>query len=66
MPRPFSIPVIERIVAFSCRWKGVVILASLLLALAAGYYTATHFAMNTDSGNLISPDVSTSSPSNPT
>ena len=33
------------------------ILASLLLALGAGFYTATHFAMNTNSGKLISADV---------
>ena len=33
------------------------ILASLLLALGAGFYTATHFAMNTDSGKLISAEV---------
>ncbi|HKD48197.1 MAG TPA: MMPL family transporter [Rhizomicrobium sp.] len=57
MPRPLSIPVIERIVAFCCRWQGVVILASLLLALGASFYTATHFAMNSNSGDLISPDT---------
>ncbi|HUO03344.1 MAG TPA: MMPL family transporter, partial [Rhizomicrobium sp.] len=57
MPRPLSIPLIERIVTFSCRWKGAVILACLLLAVAAGFYTATHFAMNTNSGDLISPDT---------
>ncbi|HEX4371271.1 MAG TPA: MMPL family transporter [Rhizomicrobium sp.] len=57
MFRPLSIPVIERIVTFSCRWKGLMILASLLLALGAGFYTATHFAMNTNSGKLISADV---------
>ena len=57
MPKPLSIPIIERIVAFCCRWPGAVILASLLLALAASLYTATHFAMNTNSGDLISPDT---------
>ena len=57
MFRPLATPVIERIVTFSCRWKGLMILASLLLALGAGFYTATHFAMNTNSGKLISADV---------
>ncbi len=57
MPKPLSIPIIERIVAFCCRWPGAVTLAGLLLALAASLYTATHFAMNTNSGDLISPDT---------
>ena len=57
MPRPLSIPVIERIVTFSCRWKGTVILFCLLLALGAGFYTATHFAINTNSSELISSDT---------
>jgi hopanoid biosynthesis associated RND transporter like protein HpnN len=52
-----SIPLIERIVAFCCRWPALVTLASLLLAAAAGYFTSTHFAMNTDSAKLISADV---------
>ena len=57
MPKPLSIPVIERIVTFSCRWKGTVILLCLLLALGAGFYTAAHFAINTNSSDLISPDT---------
>src|ERR1700761_1793930 len=57
MPRPLSIPVIERIVAFSCRWKATVILFCLLLALGAGLYTDTHFTINTNSSDLISPDT---------
>ena len=57
MPRPLSIPIIERIVTFSCRWMGLVAIVTLILALGAGVYTATHFAMNTNSGNLISADV---------
>jgi uncharacterized protein len=52
-----SIPVIERIVAFCCRWPALVSLAALLLTLAAGAYTSAHFAMNTDSEKLISADV---------
>lgn len=60
MPEPdsYSIPVIERIVTFCCRRKGLVTLVSLLLALLAGFYTATHFAMNSNSETLISQDVS--------
>ena len=52
-----SIPVIERIVAFCCRWPALVTLASLVLAAAAGLFTSSHFAMNTDSAKLISADV---------
>ena len=52
-----SIPVIERIVAFCCRWPALVTLAALLLAAAAGFFTSAHFAMNTDSAKLISADV---------
>ncbi|MGH6827316.1 MAG: MMPL family transporter [Rhizomicrobium sp.] len=58
MPAPTSIPVIERIVVFCCHWKGAVTLAAFLLALAAGFYTATHFAMNSNSETLISANVS--------
>ena len=57
MPAAISIPVIERIVAFCCRWPALVTLAFLLLAAAAGSFTSTHFAMNTDSAKLISADV---------
>ncbi len=52
-----SLPVIERIVAFCCRWPALVTLAGVILTLAAGAFTATHFAMNTDSAKLISADV---------
>ena len=57
MSKPFSLYLIERTVAFCCRWKGAVIAAGLLLALGASFYTTTHFAMNTNSGKLISADV---------
>jgi hopanoid biosynthesis associated RND transporter like protein HpnN len=57
MPRSLAIPIIERIVQFSCRWMAPMAVGVLLLALGAGYYTATHFAMNSNSGNLISSDV---------
>ena len=52
-----SIPVIERVVAFCCRWPAMVTLAALALTVAAGAYTSAHFAMNSDSEKLISADV---------
>ena len=57
MPTATSIPIIERIVAFCCRWPALVTLAAVLLAAAAGFFTSSHFAMNTDSAKLISADV---------
>ena len=52
-----SIPVIERIVAFCCRWPALVSLTAVVLTVAAGAFTSAHFAMNTDSEKLISADV---------
>jgi hopanoid biosynthesis associated RND transporter like protein HpnN len=57
MPTAPSIPVIERIVAFCCRWPALVTLTALLLAVGAGAYTSAHFAMNSDSEKLISANV---------
>ncbi len=57
MPTAPSIPVIERIVAFCCRWPGLVTLAAIALTVAASLFTSAHFAMNTDSEKLISADV---------
>ena len=48
---------IQRIVAFCCRFYLPVILASLLLAAAAGVYTQHNFAMNSDSASLIDAKV---------
>ena len=48
---------VERIVAFCCRWPWLVIAASLLLAVGAGWYTSQNFAMNTDSEQLIDAKV---------
>ena len=48
---------IERIVAFCCRNALAVVAGSLLLAVAAGWYTADNFAMNSNSATLISPDT---------
>jgi hypothetical protein len=50
-------PIIERIVTFCCRHAALTVLAAALLTLGAGAFTAAHFAMNTDSEQLISPNV---------
>jgi uncharacterized protein len=49
--------VIERIVAFCCRWPWAVIVACLILAGGAVWYTSQNFAMNTDSSQLIDAKV---------
>ncbi|HEY0267569.1 MAG TPA: MMPL family transporter, partial [Rhizomicrobium sp.] len=49
--------VIERIVAFCCRWPWAVVAVSLLLAVGAGAYVDQNFAMNTDSEQLINAKV---------
>jgi hopanoid biosynthesis associated RND transporter like protein HpnN len=49
--------VVERIVAFCCRWPWAVIVLSLLLAAGATWYTQQNFAMNTDSEQLINAKV---------
>jgi hopanoid biosynthesis associated RND transporter like protein HpnN len=45
---------IERIVALCCRHAVFVVLAAIALALAAGYYTATNFNIDTNSEKLVS------------
>ena len=47
-------PLIERIVNLCCRHAVLTVLTALALALGAGFFTAAHFAMNTDSEQLIS------------
>src|ERR1043165_1170110 len=49
--------VIERIVAFCCRWPWAVIALSLLLAGSAVWYTHQNFAMNTEREKLIDAEV---------
>ncbi len=49
--------IIERIVAFCCRYAALTVLAALLIGIGAGFFTATHFAINTNSEELISSDV---------
>ena len=48
---------IENIVAFSCRRAWLVVAIAVLAGALAAFYAATHFAMNTNSDDLISPDV---------
>ena len=49
--------IVERIVAFCCRWPWAVIAVCLLLAGGTGWYTTQNFAMNTDSEQLIAAKV---------
>src|SRR6201996_2832416 len=49
--------IVERIVAFCCRWPWAVIAACLALACGAAWYTTHNFAMNTDSSQLIDAKV---------
>src|SRR5689334_8749684 len=44
---------VERIVAFCCRWPRNVIAICLLLAAGAAWYTSQNFAINTNSEQLI-------------
>ncbi len=48
---------VERVVEVCARYASIVVLAVLVLASAAGYYTVTHFKMNTDTESLISSDT---------
>jgi hopanoid biosynthesis associated RND transporter like protein HpnN len=49
--------VVERIVAFCCRWPWAVISVCLLLAAGTAWYTSQNFAMNSDSEQLIDAKV---------
>jgi hopanoid biosynthesis associated RND transporter like protein HpnN len=49
---------LERMVRFCHRQANIVVFAALLLGAGAAYYTSQHFAMDSDSSNLISKDVS--------
>lgn len=50
-------PIVERIVGFCARHAASLVLAALLVAILASFYSATHFAMNTDAESLISPQT---------
>src|SRR5436305_4958346 len=49
--------IVERIVAYCCRWPWAVISVCQLLAGGTAWYTAQNFAMNTDSEQLIDAKV---------
>ena len=49
--------VVVRIVGFASRYSGLIVLATLLLAFAAGDYVRGHFAMNSRTEALISPQT---------
>lgn len=51
------IPLIGRVVAASVRHALAVLLLAILLAVAASAYTARHFAMTTDTAELISTEL---------
>jgi hopanoid biosynthesis associated RND transporter like protein HpnN len=46
-----------RLVRFSCRHAALVALIGIALAIGEGVYVSGHFAMDSNSENLISPDV---------
>src|SRR3984957_202753 len=48
---------LARIVGFSSRFAGLVVLATLIVAIGAGYYVSGHFAMNSRTEDLISPQT---------
>lgn len=56
-PLTEEIGLVARIVSFSARRRLLVLAAALAVALAAGFYAATHFAISTDLGRLISADL---------
>jgi uncharacterized protein len=49
--------IVVSIVKVCTRFASSTVLLALVLAVAAGYYTSQHFAINTDINTLISPDL---------
>jgi uncharacterized protein len=49
--------IVVSIVKACTRFAAVTVLVALVLAVAAGFYTAQHFEINTDINTLISPDL---------
>ena len=49
--------VIEQIVVYCCRHARAVVALGIIAAILGMFYTATHFAMNSNSENLISPNL---------
>jgi hopanoid biosynthesis associated RND transporter like protein HpnN len=48
---------VERVVETCARYAAYIVLAVLVLGFGAGYYTVTHFKMNSDTESLISSDT---------
>lgn len=48
---------VARIVGFSCRFAGLIVLLGLVMGGAAAYYVVGHFAMNANSEDMISPNT---------
>ncbi len=48
---------LEKLVAFCLRWPWTVVLLTLCLTAGGVYVTAERFAIDTDTGNLFSPDI---------
>src|SRR3974390_3035345 len=48
---------VSRIIGFSSRLAGPIVLATLFLSFAAGYYVSGHFAMNSRTEDLISSET---------
>jgi uncharacterized protein len=49
--------IVVSIVKFCTRFAFLTVPVALILAIAAGFYTARHFSINTDINTLISPDL---------
>ncbi len=49
--------IVEKIVAFCCRHARAVVAAGIVAAAGGFLFASTHFAMNTDSSRLISPNL---------
>lgn len=49
--------ILEAVVAFCVRRPALVALIGLALAIWGGWYSASHFAINTNTAQLISPDI---------
>jgi uncharacterized protein len=49
--------IVVSIVKACTRFASLTVLIALMLAVAAGFYTARHFSINTDINTLISPDL---------
>jgi len=48
---------VSAVVRISSRFAWLVVAVALVLGVVAGDYTATHFKMNSNSGDLVSPDA---------